>query len=92
MLKVSLSIQQALQNCITDMICNEEFGDWENDECRFTLYRVTTECTPFHRSLGDTKIARRHLDAAVEMGMLSVDRSRGKTEYIYRRKKESEGI
>lgn len=51
-----------------------------------------TECTPFYKSLGDAKIARRHLDAAVEMGMLSVDRSRRKTEYIYRRKRKSEEI
>jgi len=88
MLKASLAIDRALQDCIEDMICNTEFGDWEDDECRFTLYRVTTECSPFHKSLGDAKIARRHLDAQVEMGMLSVDTSRRKTEYIYRRKRE----
>lgn len=88
MLKTILTIDRALQDCIEDMICNVEFGDWEDGECRFTLYRVMTECSPFHKSLSDAKIARRHLDAEVEMGMLDIDTSRGKTEYIYRRKRE----
>jgi hypothetical protein len=86
MLKGSLAIHMAKQDCIEDMICNVNFGDWDGDECRFTLYRVITECPPFHKSLADPKIARRHLDAQVELGILDVDESKGKREYIYRRK------
>jgi len=85
MLSRSLDIHYAKQQCITDMICNAEYGDWENDDCRFTLYRVTQECPPYHKSLGDPKIAKRHLDVQVERGLLGIDISRGKKEYIYRR-------
>jgi hypothetical protein len=81
----SMEIDQALQSCIAEMICNLEYGDWENDECRFTLYRVQTECSGYNTSLADSKIARRHLGYKVNIGMLGFDTSRGKTEYIYRR-------
>lgn len=85
MITESLRIHEALQNCITQMSCDTEFGDWDGDECRFTLYRVLTECSSFHRSLADAKIARRHLDAQVEMGRLSKDTSNRKREYIFHR-------
>lgn len=81
----SLKIHHAKEICITDLICNSEYGDWENGECRFTVYRVTIECDSFNPSLRDPKIAKRHLDAQVRMGVLDVDVSRGKTEYIYRK-------
>lgn len=87
MVEESLAIHQAKQDCIEDMICNINFGDWDDDECRFTVYRITTECSFYHKSLADPKIARRHLDAQVKLGMLDVDTSKGKTEYIYRRKR-----
>jgi len=85
MLHQSLDIHYAKKQCITDMICNEEYGEWEDDVCRFTLYRFTQECPYYHKSLADPKIAKRHLDAEVELGLLDIDSSRGKVEYVYRR-------
>jgi hypothetical protein len=81
----SVEIDQDLRTCIVDMICNAEYGEWENDECRFTLYRVQAECSGYNKSLVDSKIARRHLDYLASTGMLGVDYSMGKTEYIYQR-------
>ena len=81
-----MAVHHAKQLCITDLICNEEYGEIDEDGvCRFTEFRVQEECKRYHPSLGDYRIAKRHLDEQVAQGLLDVTYLRGVKEYVLRR-------
>lgn len=78
----TIQIHYAKDTCIHDVICDLDSGDWEGDECRFKVSSVNAECPEYHPSLGDFRIAERHLNAQVDEGKLGWDPST--REYIYR--------
>jgi len=85
-LAASLAIHHAKQRCIAELICNEVYGEIDDDgACRFNEYRVQRECDRYHPSLSDYRIAKRHLDEQVAQGILGVTHARGVREYVFQR-------